>query len=135
LQGDDLLGEVAKVLEHHRVALKRIGGAEEATAAAEPALGHRLDHHVHVVAVVEMPMAEDDGVELGEVDLALGVLHHCARTGVEADVRVPVLYIQAAGRRELLGDHEPRTGRAHESELHGAVSATSESGTSTFSPK
>src|SRR5256712_5801310 len=84
----------------------------------ETALGHRLDHHVDVATVVEVAVADHDGVELGQVDLALGVLDDRARPRIEAHARVPILYVEAARRRELLGDHETRTGRAHERDFH-----------------
>src|SRR5438445_11667907 len=85
----------------------------------EPAFGHGLDHHVHVAAVVEMAMADDDGVELAEIDLSLGVLDDGAGSGVERDARLAVLEVEAARSRELLRHHEPRAGGAHECELHG----------------
>src|SRR2546427_1315686 len=84
----------------------------------ETALGHRLDHHVDVATVVEVAVADHDGVELGQVDLALGVLDDRAWPRIEAHARVPILYVEAARRRELLGDHETRTGRAHERDFH-----------------
>src|SRR6267378_1546620 len=89
----------------------------------ETALGHCLDHHVDVAAVVEVAVADHDGVELGEVDLALCVLDDGSGSGVESNARLAVLDVEATRGGELLGDHEPGAGGAHEGELH--VSATS----------
>src|SRR5438034_3445105 len=133
LQPDDLLREVAQVVEDDRVAVERVARTEQPPAMAETAVCHRLDHHVHVVAVIEVAVADHDGVELGQIDLALRVLHDRARPRVEADARVAFFQVKAARRRDLLGDHEAGAGGAHERELH--VSATSLSGTSAFSPK
>ncbi len=96
-------------------------------------LGHRLDHHVDVAAVIEVPVADGDGIEPGEVDLALGVLDDGARSGIKGDARQSVFDVQAAGRGQLLGDHEPRARGAHERDFH--VSATSDSFCSVGPPK
>src|SRR6202521_13656 len=119
LEGHDLLRELTDVLEDDRVAIERIAWAEQTSPVAEPAVGHRLDHHVDVIAVIEMTVADHDGVELGQVDLALGVLHDRAGTRIEADVGVALLDVEAAGGGQLLGDHESRTGSAHERQFHG----------------
>src|SRR6266571_2334648 len=118
LQPDDLLREVAQVVEHDRVAVERVARTEQFPAMAETAVCHRLDHHVHVVAVIEVAVADHDGVELGQVDLALRVLHDRARPRVEADARVAFFQVKAPRRRDLLGDHEAGAGGAHERELH-----------------
>src|SRR3979411_1995726 len=65
-----------------------------------------------------MPVADDDGVEFGQVNLALGVLDDGARPRIQAQTRVPFLYVQAARGRQLLGDHEPSSGGPHESYFH-----------------
>src|SRR2546423_7229366 len=75
VQADDLLWEVAQVVEDDRVAVDRVAGPEQPPALAKSAVRHRLDHHVHVVAVVEVAGPDHDGVELREVDLPLCVLH------------------------------------------------------------
>src|SRR5207249_9214314 len=93
-------------------------GTEELPAVAEAAVSHRLDHHVHVVAVIEVAVADHDGVELGQVNLALRVLHDRAGPRVETDARVALFEVQAARRGDLLGDHEAGAGGAHERQLH-----------------
>src|SRR5439155_1271622 len=125
--------EAAKVLQHDRIVVERVRRAEEAAAMREPAFGHRLDHHVDVAAVVEVPVADDDRVQLCQVDFALGVLHDGARARVECDARLAILYVEATGGGQLLGDHEPSAGGAHESQLH--VSATSLRSASVLPPK
>src|SRR5215467_2556374 len=99
----------------------------------EAAVGHRLEHHVDVAAVVEVAVAEDDGVERGQVDPPLRVLDDRAGTGIQREPGVPVLEEKAARRRDLLRDHEASAGRPHEGEVY--VSATSLNATSDFSPK
>ena len=99
----------------------------------ESAVSHRLEHHIDVAGVVEVAMAQHDCVERRQVDSSLGVVDDGARAGVQADPRAVLLDEEAAGRRNLPGDHETRPGGAHERELQ--VSATSDRGTSDFSPK
>src|SRR5207302_10377079 len=95
-QADDLLWEVPQIVEDDRVAVERVAGTEQPPAMAESAVRHRLDHHVHVVAMVEVAVADHDGVELREVDLALCVLHDRTWPRVEADARVAFLQVKAA---------------------------------------
>src|ERR1700693_1271437 len=84
----------------------------------EPAFGHGLDHHVDVATVVEVAVADDDGVKLGEIDFSLGVLDDGTGPGIECEVSLAVLDVQAARGGELLGNHEAGTGSAHESQFH-----------------
>src|SRR6202043_1563883 len=109
--------KVADVLEDDRVVGQRIARAVQTPTVAKASVGHRLDHHVDVVAVIEVPVADHDRVELGEVDLPLRVLHDRARPRVEADARVAFFDVEAAGSSQLLRDHEPRTGSPHECQL------------------
>src|SRR5450759_5352441 len=85
---------------------------------SETTLGHGLDHDVDVAAVVEVAVADHDRIQLGQIDLALGVLHDGAGPGVEGDARLAILNVEATRRGELLGNHEPSTGGPHESHLH-----------------
>src|SRR5216683_210703 len=133
LEPHDLFRKFPKVLEHDRIVIERIRWTEQAAAMTKAALGHRFDHHVDVATVIEVPVADGDGIQPGEVDLALGVLDDGAWSGIKGDARQSLFHVQAAGRGELLGDHEPRAGSAHESDLH--VSATSDSFCSVGPPK
>ena len=99
----------------------------------EPAVGHGLDHDVHVAGVVEVAVADHDRVQRREVDLALRVRDHGAGSWIEADPGLAVFEKETARRGDLLRDHEPGAGGPHEGQSH--VSATSESATSDFSPK
>ena len=99
----------------------------------EAAVRHRFDHHVHIAAVIQVPVADHDRVKGCEIDLALRVLNDCARARVEADSSVALLDEQSTGRCDLLGHHEPGAGGPHERQPH--VSATSDRGTSDLSPK
>src|SRR5450759_332972 len=85
---------------------------------SETTLGHGLDHDVDVAAVIEVAVADHDRIKLGQIDLALGVLHDGAGPGVEGDARLAILNVEATRRGELLGNHEPSTGGPHESHLH-----------------
>src|SRR5712692_4248003 len=118
LQAHDLLRKLPEVLKHHRIVVERIGGTEQPAAVPKSAVRHRLDHDIDVAGVVEVAVAQDDCVELGQIDLALGVLHDGAGPGIETEARAAFLQVQAAGRRELLRDHEPRAGCAHERDFH-----------------
>src|SRR5487761_318894 len=133
LEPHDLLRKFAQVLQHDRVVVEGVGWAEQASAMRETAFGHRLDHHVHVAAVIEVAVAHDDGVELAEVDLPLRVLDDGAGPRVEGDARRAVLDVKATGGGKRLGDHEPSAGGAHESQFH--VSATSLRTASPLPPK
>jgi hypothetical protein len=83
-------------VQHHGVVIERVGWTEQHAAMLEPAVGHRLDHHVHVAGVVEVAMADHYRVDRRQVDLALRILNDGAWTGIEADPRVPILDEQAA---------------------------------------
>src|SRR5216683_2296078 len=118
LEPHDLFRKFPQVLEHDRIVIERIRRTEQAAPMTKAALGHRFNHHVDVATVIEVPVADGDGIQPGEVDLALGVLDDGAWSRIKGDPRQSVFHVQAAGRSELLGDHEPRAGSAHESDLH-----------------
>jgi hypothetical protein len=118
---DDLVREAPQVLEHDRVGVQTIAGAEKGSTGLEAALGHPLDHHVDIAAVVEMAVAQNDAVEAADIDLALGVLHHGTRTGIKSDPRSAILEVDAPRGGELLRHHEAGTGGAHECEVQRSV--------------
>src|SRR6266704_5221127 len=79
LETYDLFRKFPQVLEYDRIVIERIRRTEQTAPMTKAALGHRFDHHVDVATVIEVPVADGDGIEPCEVDLAFGVLDDGAR--------------------------------------------------------
>ena len=92
----DVARKAPQVLEHHRVVIECVGGAEDHASMSEAAVGHALDHDVEVARMVEVPVADHDRVQRRQVDASLGVLNDRAGSWVEAHAGVPFFDVEAA---------------------------------------
>lgn len=120
LHHDNLVKKRAEIAEHDAViAFKACARSEQGPAFVEAAAGHRVDHDIHVAAVIDVAVREDNPLEVGGIDRRIGLRapDQRAGAGIEVHTFAAKAQINAAGRARLPRHHPAGARRAHEPDV------------------